>query len=131
MIAVALIAILASIGYPSYTDYVRRSKIAAALGELSAVRVRLEQYYQDNRHYGSTATACDVPMPTAPGFVFSCAWGASGTPQSFLLTATGQAGNGLEGYVFTVDDRDQQRTPQFAGTPVAAACWIKKLGDTC
>src|SRR5690242_499958 len=90
LIAVAAIAILAAIAFPSYTAYVRRGKIAAALGELGTVRVKLEQYYQDNRNYGSTATGCAVPMPSSTGFVFSCAWGPGATSQSFLITATGQ-----------------------------------------
>lgn len=129
MIAVAIVGILAAVVYPSYTSYVRRGKIAAALGELSAVRVRLEQYYQDNRNYGSTASTCGVAMPGSTGFSFTCAWGPGATSQSFLVTATG-AGD-LAGYVYTVNETDQQRTVQFAGTTVNAACWIKKSGETC
>lgn len=131
MIAVAIIGILAAVAYPSYAEHVRRGKIAAALGEMSATRVRLEQYYQDHRNYGSTASACGVALPSAPGFGFSCAWGAGGTSQSFVLTATGQASEGMAGYVYTVDQADQQATPQFGGNAVNAPCWIKRKGDTC
>lgn len=131
MIAVAIVGILAAVIYPSYADHVRRGKIATALGELSAVRVRLEQYYQDNRNYGSTATTCGVPMPAVPAFAVSCGWGPGGTSQSFLVTATGQAGGGMEGYAYTIDERDAQRTPQFAGAAVGAACWLKRKGESC
>lgn len=129
MIAVAVVGILAAVVYPSYTSYVRRGKIAAALGELSAVRVRLEQYYQDNRHYGSTASTCGVAMPGSTGFNFTCAWGPGATSQSFLVTARGSGD--LAGYVYTVNETDQQRTLEFAGAPVDANCWIKKSGETC
>ena len=129
LIAIAVVGILASIAIPSYTSYARRGKIALALGELGAVRVKLEQYYQDNRNYGTTASSCPVPMPSASGFAFTCAWGASSTSQSFLLTATGT--DGMAGYVYTVNETDQQKTAQFDGNAVNAPCWMKKQGDTC
>ena len=131
MIAVAIVGILAAVVYPSYTAYVRRGKIAAALGELSAVRVRLEQYYQDNRNYGSTATGCGVPMPASEGFQFSCNWGSTGTSQGFLVTATGDAARGMGGYAYDVNQADQQRTVEFDGVAVNLPCWVKKSGETC
>jgi type IV pilus assembly protein PilE len=133
MITVAVIGILSAIAYPSYGDYVRRGKISEATAELSTLRVRLEQFYQDNRNYGSTAAACGsgMSMPTSPSFTFTCTWGANSTSQSFLATATGTGSGAMSGYVFTVNDANQQSTTSFAGTSVTAACWMKKQGDTC
>lgn len=132
MIAVAIVGILAAVVYPAYTAYVKRGKIAAALGEMSATRVRLEQYYQDNRNYG-TGNACGVAMPGSPGFTFTCGWGAGGTSQSFVITATGDAATGMGGYVYTVNETDQQRTVQFDGATLSppANCWLKKAGESC
>lgn len=131
MVTVAIVGLLATIAYPSYTQYVRRGKIAEALGELATLRVRLEQHYQDNRHYGSSASACGVAMPTQPSFTFSCAWGPGATSQSFVATATGLASAGMDGYVFSVDDSNAQRTTQLEGAAVTAACWLKKRGESC
>jgi type IV pilus assembly protein PilE len=131
MIAIAIAAILAAIAYPSYTQYVRRGKIVEALGQLATVRVQLEQYYQDHRDYGSSATGCGVAMPSAPSFTFSCNWGSGATSQSFLLTATGLANAGMSGYVYTVDNNNAQGTVQFGGATVNATCWLKKQGETC
>lgn len=131
MITVAVVGILAAIAYPSYTDYIRRGKIVEALGELSTVRVRLEQYYQDNSNYGSTASGCGVAMPAQSSFTFTCTWGTGGTSQSFLATATGLASGGMNGFAFTVDDSNAQRTTQFDGAAVTATCWMKKRGETC
>lgn len=131
MVAVAVVGILAAIAYPAYTDYVRRGKIVEATGQLSTVRVRLEQYYQDNRNYGSSASACGVAMPTSSYFSFSCNWGTGGTSQSFLMTATGLAAGGMDGYVYTVDHSNAQITTQFAGETVTAACWMTKRGQSC
>jgi type IV pilus assembly protein PilE len=131
MITVAIVGILASIAYPAYTQHVRRGKIVDAIGELSTMRVRLEQHYQDNRNYGSTATTCGVALPSKASFTFSCAWGAGGTSQSFVATATGKASAGMDGFVYTVDETNAQKTTEFEGAASTASCWIKKRGETC
>ena len=63
MIAVAIIAILAAIAIPSYTDYIRRGRLTEALGRLSAMRVKMEQYFQDNRVYTGAVPATDTIAP--------------------------------------------------------------------
>ena len=131
MVAVAIVGILAAIAYPAYAAYVRRGKVVEALAELATVRVRLEQYYQDNRNYGSSASACGVSMPAQPSFTFSCSWGPGATSQSFVVTATGLAAAGMAGFVYTVDDTNTQRTTLFEGDAVSAACWMKKRSDSC
>lgn len=129
LIVVAVVGILAALVYPSYADNVRRGKIAEALAELSTLRVRLEQYYQDNRNYGSTASACGVAMPTLSTFTFSCNWGSGGTSQTFVATATGTGS--MDGFVYTVSDSNAQATTQFFGVTTTATCWLRKKGDTC
>lgn len=132
MITVAIVAIIASVAYPQYTEYVRRSHLVEATGLLSTARVRLEQYYQDNRNYGSTASACGVAVPTGDYFTFTCNWGGGGTSQSFLLTATGKASAGMSGYTYTVDHNNQQRTTAFVGASgLPVNCWLRRKGDTC
>lgn len=132
MITVAIVAIIASVAYPQYTDYVRRGRLVEGTGLLSTTRVRLEQYYQDNRNYGSTASACGVALPTSNFFTFSCNWGAGGTSQSFLLTATGNASAGLSGYTYTVDHNNLQQTTAFVGASgLPVNCWLRRKGDTC
>jgi type IV pilus assembly protein PilE len=131
MIAVAIVGILAAVGYPSYTQHVKRGKIIEALGEMSALRVKMEQYYQDNRGYGSTDSTCAVTMPTNPGFTFTCSWGGGSNSQTFQVTATGKDSAGMTGYVYTVDDSNAQKTTQFDGVSSTATCWLKKKGETC
>ncbi len=132
MITVAIIAIIASVAYPQYTEHVQRSRMAEATGQLSVTRVKLEQYYQDNRNYGSTASACGVTMPTGDAFTFTCTWGSGGTSQSFLMTATGKSSANMSGYTFTVDNDNAQRTTAFVGaTGLPASCWLRRKGDTC
>ena len=54
MVVVVVIGILAAIGYPSYTDYIRRGKIAEATATLGDWRTKMETYYLDNRDRKST-----------------------------------------------------------------------------
>ncbi len=49
MIAIAIIAILAAIAIPNYSEYVRRGRVTEAISALSGMRVKMEQYFQDNR----------------------------------------------------------------------------------
>lgn len=132
MIAVAIVAIIAAVAYPQYTSYVQRSRMAEATGNLSTTRVRLEQFFQDNRNYGSSSTACGVAMPTGDFFDYGCNWGAGGTSQTFLLTASGKASAGMGGFTFTVDHNNQQRTTAFTGASgLPVNCWLRRQGQTC
>ena len=45
MIAVAIVAILAAIAIPSYSEYIRRSRITEAISALSGMRVKMEQFF--------------------------------------------------------------------------------------
>ncbi len=133
MIAVAIIGILAGIAYPSYTEHVRRGRITEMTNELSTMRVRLEQFYQDNRNYGSTGAACGNNIGTKNGtaFTFSCNNGG-GSAQNFVITATGNAAVGMNGYTFTIDETNTRRTTAFPGAAgLPLACWISKKGETC
>ena len=125
MIAVAIVSILAAVAYPSYTSYVKRGKIAGVTGELSVMRVNMEQYYQNNKNYGPGG--CGVAVPTLASFTFTCALGA--TNQEFLVTATGNGD--MTGYAFTVDNENRQVTTAYPDATVPAACWLKRASDTC
>lgn len=132
VVAIAIVAVLAAIAYPAYVDYIRRGRIAEATGELSALRVRLEQFYQDNRNYGSTATTCGTPLPAGQSFAFACQWAAGGTNQSFVATATGLAGAGMGGYSFTINNINEPTTTAYPGASgLPAPCWLKRKGSSC
>jgi type IV pilus assembly protein PilE len=143
LIVVAIVGILATIALPAYTDYVLRSKLTEAMTQLASMRVQLEQYYQDNRNYGSTAIACGVPAPIAPSvkyFTYTCGWraglvpayGTDGQDQSFMVIATGIASTPTAGFVYNIDQRnDKQTTGVPAGWTGSTTCWITKKGGVC
>ena len=142
MITVAIVAILAGIALPSYNDYLRRGQLPEAFNNLADFRVKMEQYYQDNRGYGASATVCaNVNPPAWANFVatnrksfnITCvprgAADAAGRYQGYTMTATGVAGSRALGHVYTINDANERTTTQFKGAASAATCWLTK--STC
>lgn len=142
MTVIVVVAILASIALPSYTDFIRRGKFVEAQGNLADMRVRMEQFYQDNRNYGSTAATCGAALPAASNtryFTYTCNWLPGGTNQGYTISATGVAAEGLNGIAFTVNESNTRQTIVTAATTVAdagytagtTACWIRKKPAQC
>jgi type IV pilus assembly protein PilE len=137
MITVAIIGILASVGYPNYVDYLRRGQLPEAFAALSDYRVKMEQYFQDYKSYGTggggTACANGTNAPAWNSFVpangryftYTCAITGTG----YTLTATGSSGR-VTGHVYTVNEANQQKTTRFKGQAVDKSCWLQK-GSEC
>ena len=51
MVTVAVISILAAIGYPAYTNYTYKARRTEATGSLLDFATRMERYYADNNSY--------------------------------------------------------------------------------
>lgn len=133
MITVAIVAILAAVALPSYTAYVIRGKLPEAQSALANFRVLMEQYYQDNRNYG-TGGACGVANPTGlKYFGVTCQLG--GTNQSYTATASNLANQGLGNagsYAFTINESNARSTTAFTGASgLPVQCWLTKIGDSC
>ena len=57
MIVVAIVGILAAIGYPSYQNYARESKRTDARAGLERMAQLQERFFSDNNRYTSVASA--------------------------------------------------------------------------
>ena len=136
MIAVAIVAILASVALPAYSDYVRRGQLPEAFSALSDFRIKMEQYYQDNRNYGGAACADVAAGPSWAGFAptgathfgYACALLNAG--QGYRVTATGNAGVAAVGHAYTIDHSNNQTTTAFKGAAVNKTCWVSR-GTEC
>jgi type IV pilus assembly protein PilE len=150
MMVIVVIAILAAIALPSYTDYITRSQLAEAYSHLADLRVKMEQYYMDNRRYsattgGGTCGLTGENNPTVPDaryFTYTCASGTVTTgvgDQNYTITATGNAAQGLGGIVFTINQASTKQTVVTGGTAMAnkgytattTTCWIRKKPAQC
>lgn len=130
MIAVVVIGILASIAIPSYTDYVKRGKAAEATTTLADLKVKMEQYFQDNRTYQDASVTLLAPCTPAAGttryFTYSC---TARTANTFTISAVPATGQGMTGFAFSINESNT-KTSTYDGT-VGATCWLTKKGGTC
>ena len=122
LVVVAAIGIMAAVAIPSYNDYTTRAKIAEATSNLSDGRVKMEQFFLDNRTY------IGGPAPAATTYFTYAASGTSAT--AYVITATGKSG--MSTYVYSIDQTNTKRTTAVptawlpAGTTLPATCWVVK-----
>lgn len=125
MVVVAIIGILAAVGYPAYTDYATRGRVAEATGGLVNWRNKMTQFYMDTRAYDGSLGGVQPVPPVSTYFVFTL---PSSTPTSYTLFATGIGP--MAGFTYTLD----QGNGRTSNTPwgVSPTCWVIKRGDpTC
>ena len=125
MIVVAIIGLLSAIALPAYRDYVLQSTITDATSVLSARRVLMEQYFQDNRTYvgadtPATPGLCDAG--TSKSYDFSCSVAPGATV--YTLMATGKSN--AAGFSFTLDQDNAKTSSGPSGWSSGANCWITK-----
>lgn len=97
MIAVAIVAILATIAYPSYMVQMRKSRRADAESALMDIAQRQQQYLLDARAYAPDVPTLNVTIPSVVASFYTlqicqlatppCA-PPGGTPPAFAVVAT-------------------------------------------
>jgi len=137
MVAMVMVAVLASIAIPSYRSYIRRAQLSDAFSTLADLRVKMEQYYQDNKFYGADAASTGCPaLPNTSAFPFStknfkfeCSANGGAAPlQVYLLTATGISG-ATTGYAYSLNQQGIKGTVTFDGASSGQSCWLTRAGE--
>lgn len=119
MVVVAVVGILASVAIPAYNDYVTRGKLVEGTSTLADGRVKMEQFFQDNRTYAGG------PCPAATtNFTYTC---SNLSAANYIISATGK--NSLSAFSYSINQANTKSstTPWGNGT----TCWIMKKGDAC
>ena len=132
MMVVAIIAILAAIAVPAYSNYVKRSRIIDGTTKLGDYRSKMEKYFMDNRTYLAGAT-CGVPAPGASAsdsFSLSCGPPVP-TATSYTLVATGIAAKGMAGFVYTIDQTNAKASSGPSGWAPGVGCWAVRADGSC
>ena len=131
LVTLAVLAILAAIALPPYTDHLRRARIVEATTRLADYRVQQEQYFLDNRRYDDGAGECGhAPGPRAPSDVFALA--CTATASTYEVVAAGIAGRGMEGFVYTIDHANARATPSVPpGWTASDRCWVTRRDGSC
>ena len=126
MIVVAIVGILSAVAIPAYQDYVKRGRIPEATSNLAAMRVRMEQYYQDNKTYTNATPCANANLPTSSFFTFSCTLAA----ETFTLQAQGTSG--MTGFTFTLNQSNVKATTAApSGWTTSTSCWVRDKSGAC
>ena len=142
MIAVAIVGILAAVALPSYQSYLRRGQLQEAFANLSDYRIKMEQYYQDTKSYG-TASGCandgtgTLPGSPTPGhplwstfipgsrkyFNYTC---STVSPfQTYTITADSDTPlGGTHQYTYTINESGTKATTYYKAATSTAGCWL-------
>jgi len=140
MVTIAIIAILAGVALPSYTQFVIRGKLQEASSNLMAMRTKMELYFQDNRSWDPAPPApkpcvagSAAPLPTGLKY-FDISCPATLTPATtYLVQVDGKLGTDLAGLTMTIDQANVRRTVSVppGWTMPATNCWITKKTGQC
>lgn len=133
MIAIAIVAILAAIGLPSYRNYTLRGKIPEATGNLAGKRVKLEQYYQDNRTYAPAAAGCVTDSSTSKYFDFTTCNGGAETRSATGYTLFAIGKGPMAGFSYSVDQSNAKASTVtgVSGWSGSGTCWVTRTGGEC
>ena len=132
MVTVAIVAILAAVALPSYTQFIVRGKLQEASSNLLAMRTKMELYFQDNRSYvGACVAGTTAALPTGlKYFTISCT--PAPTATTYVVQVDGLSGD-LTGLIMTIDQANVRRTVAVPSgwTMPATNCWITKKSGQC
>jgi len=129
MIVVAIVAILASIAYPSYTHYIVKTHRSAAEACLSEYANYMERFYTTNLSYStdSDGNAIDIPTlgcasagQTGDNYGYQL---ANSTASTYTLTATPTGAQATRDTECGVLSLDQTGTRSVDGEGDVATCW--------
>ena len=118
MIVIAILGILASIGYPAYTSYVKKGNRADAIASLLALKGRMEEYYMNNDSYTGADVATLMGSTQSQEGHYTLSF--SGTPDAYgyKLVATAN-GSDPECLTLTLDSLGQKGATGSDPT----SCW--------
>ncbi|MFO1405339.1 MAG: type IV pilin protein [Azonexus sp.] len=127
LIVVAIIGILSAIALPNYNEYVARSKITEAANELSQMRIKMEQYFQDNRSY-QAGGVCPFADYSGKSFSLTC---TTASATEYVWTATASDGS-LTGLILTINQKGEKKTTGVpAGWTNPSTCWVLNKSGGC
>src|SRR5262245_59695112 len=133
MVTIAIVAILAAVALPAYTNYLTRAKLGEATSNLLAMRTKIEQYWQDNRTYAGACVAGTIAPLTPAGslkyFNLSC---PTLTATQYTVRADG-IGSDLNGMALTINQANARITVSVPSgwTMPITNCWVSKKNGDC
>ena len=133
LIALGIAAILAAVALPAYTSYITRGRVPEATANLMAKRVKMEQFFQDNRTYAG-APAGDADASTSKYFDFSALDdGGTDTRSGTGYTLYARGKGAMTGFTYTLNQANAKSSTVsgVSGWTGNASCWVTKGGGQC
>ena len=125
MVVVGIVAILAVIAYPIYTDQVQKARRSTGKAALQDIAARMEQYYLDNKKYKIGADGTDLTKIGLPATYYSpdgnwySITAVTGTT-TYVLTATPRLAQVGDTKCATLTFNNRQVK---GSTPAGNSCW--------
>ena len=128
MIAVAIVALLSMIAYPSFMQSVRKSKRTDAHGSLTRTASNLERFFSTNGTYTTDTSQLGLIMDAGTAYsdyshyIITVAAGATGIGSSYVVNASAAPGDMQAddtGCTALSIDSLGRRTPD----PTTSRCW--------
>jgi type IV pilus assembly protein PilE len=131
IVTVTIIGILAAIVLPSYTQYLIRGKLTEATATLSGHRVKMEQFYQDNRVY--TGACLPGTIATTPATTENFTYACIPVPAAATYTITATGLGSMAPTVLSIDETNTRRTvtPPAGWAAPTGNCWIQRKSGQC
>lgn len=132
MITVAIVAILASIAYPSYQEQVAKSRRSEAANALMTGAQALERYYSANGRYTTTAGGSDLPavfptrVPENGGVYYTISVDGTPSANAFTLIATRKgtmAGDSCGNFTYNQAGEMALKNKPSGSAKTLADCW--------
>lgn len=131
MIVIGIIGILGAIALPSYTEYLTRGKLTEATAILAGHRIKMEQFFQDNRTYANACAAGSLaatPVETEH-FTYQCASDDS----TYTVTAIGKGS--ISSFAYTINQSNVRATTAVdtghGWALPATNCWVTRKSGKC
>lgn len=131
MVAAAIVAIIAAVAIPQYSQYVVRGRMVEAQGQLAGLGASLQQYYQDNRSYVNACGASGLAAKPAATtyFTYTC---PTLSATAFVIQAAGNSGTSVAGLVYTLDQNGNRATTAVpSGWVASTSCWVRNQSGSC
>lgn len=121
MIVVVIVAILGTIAYPSYQQYVLHSHRVEAKAMLLNAANRQETYFMDFNQYASSAAALNISENSDSGF-YHLVISAAGSTYALTATASGAQGSDQDCIIFSVD-QNGTKSAKNVSNAINNSCW--------
>jgi len=117
MIVIAIIGILAAVGYPAYNKSVTKSNRADAISSLLTAAGRMEEYYMNNDTYAVADVITLMGTDQSPEGFYTLSFAMAPTAFAYKLVATAN-GSDPECLTLTLDQLGQK-----GSTGTGVDCW--------